>query len=239
MHVKAAVEQPIFVTPLAAIAKRTAATMTAQPIDKVAMNKLATALREQPADQQAVGSLGARRWRYRSTKVAGCARRVSSPSPRATSRPRAHSSSAPPRLATLARLLRSATRSTRRPSPVSASSGSRAMKPKRATIMRARSPPARPGLVSGSPLWRRNSALFRPVSRPRQARAPRARRPSTSLRARIIQGLSCSFAQLLRLLRRSCAPLLRHEPSPFVALLTSSLKNSENETNRSPRGRPA
>jgi TPR repeat protein len=58
MHVKAAVEQPIFVTPLAAIAKRTVATMTAQPIDKVAMNKLATALREQPADQQAVGSLG-------------------------------------------------------------------------------------------------------------------------------------------------------------------------------------
>ena len=58
MHVKAAVEQPIFVTPLAAIAKRTVTTMTALPIDKVAMNKLATALREQPADQQAVGSLG-------------------------------------------------------------------------------------------------------------------------------------------------------------------------------------
>jgi TPR repeat protein len=58
MHVKAAVEQPIFVTPLAAIAKRTASAITAQPIDKVAMNKLATALREQPTDQQAVGSLG-------------------------------------------------------------------------------------------------------------------------------------------------------------------------------------
>jgi hypothetical protein len=58
MHVKAAVEQPIFVTPLAAIAKRTVTTMTALPIDKVAMNKLATALREQPTDQQAVGSLG-------------------------------------------------------------------------------------------------------------------------------------------------------------------------------------
>ena len=43
MHVKAAVEQPIFVTPLAAIAKRTAATMTAQPFDKVAISKLATA----------------------------------------------------------------------------------------------------------------------------------------------------------------------------------------------------
>jgi hypothetical protein len=60
MHVKAAVEQPIFVTPLAVIAKRTAATMTAQPIDKAAMNKLATALREQPTDQKAVGSLGAK-----------------------------------------------------------------------------------------------------------------------------------------------------------------------------------
>ena len=59
MHVKAAVEQPIFVTPLAVIAKRTAATMTAQPIDKVAMDKLATALRKQPVDEQAVGSLGA------------------------------------------------------------------------------------------------------------------------------------------------------------------------------------
>ena len=57
MHVKAAVEQPIFVTPLAAIAKRTAPAMTALPIDKVAMNKLATALREQPTDQQPVGSL--------------------------------------------------------------------------------------------------------------------------------------------------------------------------------------
>jgi TPR repeat protein len=59
MHVKAAVEQPIFVTPLAAIAKRTAPAMTAQPIDKTAISKLASALREQPADQQAVGSLGA------------------------------------------------------------------------------------------------------------------------------------------------------------------------------------
>ena len=59
MHVKAAVEEPIFVKPLAAIAKRTAPAMTALPIDKVAINKLATALREQPVDQQAVGSLGA------------------------------------------------------------------------------------------------------------------------------------------------------------------------------------
>ncbi|HEY5203695.1 MAG TPA: hypothetical protein VIJ63_03725 [Roseiarcus sp.] len=58
MHVKAVVEQPIFVTPLAAVAKRTATTMTAQPIDKVAMNKLATALREQPIDKEPVGSLG-------------------------------------------------------------------------------------------------------------------------------------------------------------------------------------
>ena len=59
MHVKAAVEEPIFVKPLAAIVKRTASTMTAQPIDKAAISKLATALREQPVDQQAVGSLGA------------------------------------------------------------------------------------------------------------------------------------------------------------------------------------
>ena len=57
-HVKAVVEQPIFVTPLAAIAKRTAPAMTALPIDKVAMNKLATALREQPTDTEPVGSLG-------------------------------------------------------------------------------------------------------------------------------------------------------------------------------------
>ena len=55
MHVKAAVEQPIFVTPLAAIAKRTAPALMAQPIDKSAMSKLATALREQPAAQQAAG----------------------------------------------------------------------------------------------------------------------------------------------------------------------------------------
>jgi hypothetical protein len=49
MHVKAVVEQPIFVTPLAALSKRTAPAMTAQPIDKIAIGKLATALREQPA----------------------------------------------------------------------------------------------------------------------------------------------------------------------------------------------
>ncbi len=59
MHVKAAVEQPIFVKPLAAIVKRTATAITAQPIDKVAINKLATALREKPVDREAVGSLGA------------------------------------------------------------------------------------------------------------------------------------------------------------------------------------
>jgi TPR repeat protein len=59
MHVKAAVEQPVFVTPLAAISKRTAT--TAQAIDKAAIGKLANALREQPAvlHQQAVGSPGA------------------------------------------------------------------------------------------------------------------------------------------------------------------------------------
>jgi hypothetical protein len=56
MHVKAAVEQPIFVTPLAALAKRTAPAITAQPIDKAAIGKLATALRDQPgALQQGAG----------------------------------------------------------------------------------------------------------------------------------------------------------------------------------------
>jgi hypothetical protein len=61
MHVKAVVEQPIFVKPLAAIAKQTAPTMTAQPIDKIAIGKLATALREQPASlhQQGPGAPGA------------------------------------------------------------------------------------------------------------------------------------------------------------------------------------
>ncbi|HEY1863476.1 MAG TPA: hypothetical protein VGG77_07270 [Roseiarcus sp.] len=61
MHVKAAVEQPIFVTPLAAIAKRTAPALTTQPIDKSVISKLATALREQPAalHQQAPDGLGA------------------------------------------------------------------------------------------------------------------------------------------------------------------------------------
>jgi len=49
MHVKAAVEQPIFVTPLAAITKRAAPALTAQPIDRSVISKLATALREQPA----------------------------------------------------------------------------------------------------------------------------------------------------------------------------------------------
>ena len=61
LHVKAAVEQPIFVTPLAAISKRTAPATAALPIDKAAIGKLATALREQPAalHQQAIGSPGA------------------------------------------------------------------------------------------------------------------------------------------------------------------------------------
>jgi TPR repeat protein len=57
---KAAVEQPIFVTPLVAAAKRTATVMTAQPIDKSVIGKLATALRDQPAlRQQTDGGPGA------------------------------------------------------------------------------------------------------------------------------------------------------------------------------------
>ena len=59
-HMKAVVEEPIFVKPLAAIAKHTAPAMTALPIDKAAMSKLATALREPPTDPQDVGSLGAK-----------------------------------------------------------------------------------------------------------------------------------------------------------------------------------
>jgi TPR repeat protein len=57
LHVKAAVEQPIFDTPLVAPSKQTATAMTALPIDKVAIGKLATALRDQPAvlRQQTVG----------------------------------------------------------------------------------------------------------------------------------------------------------------------------------------
>jgi TPR repeat protein len=47
-HVKAVVEQPIFVTRIAAPAKQTAAALTALPIDKLAIGKLATALRDQP-----------------------------------------------------------------------------------------------------------------------------------------------------------------------------------------------
>jgi TPR repeat protein len=50
LHVKAAVDQPIFVTPLIAAAKRTATAITAQPIDRALIGKLATALRDQPAD---------------------------------------------------------------------------------------------------------------------------------------------------------------------------------------------
>ena len=147
MHVKAAVEQPIFVTPLAAIAKRTAPAMTAQPIDKVAMNKLATALREQPTDKEAVGSVGGATLAIpiddgRKLFAEGLVAFAKG----------APSLSAPPRLETPARLSGSATRSIRRLSPVSASSGSKAMRPRRATIILVRSPPARPGLASESRL---------------------------------------------------------------------------------------
>jgi hypothetical protein len=61
MHVKAVVEQPVFVTHRAAISERTATATAAQAIDKAAIGKLANALREQPAvlHQQAVGGPGA------------------------------------------------------------------------------------------------------------------------------------------------------------------------------------
>jgi hypothetical protein len=60
LHMKAAVEQPIFVTPIVAAAKRTVTAMTAQPIDKSVIGKLATALRDQPAlHQPADGGPGA------------------------------------------------------------------------------------------------------------------------------------------------------------------------------------
>jgi len=61
LHVKAAVEQPIFVAPLAASAKRAVATAAAPLIDKTAIGKLATALRDQPAGlrRQAAGPAAA------------------------------------------------------------------------------------------------------------------------------------------------------------------------------------
>jgi hypothetical protein len=59
LHVKAAVDQPIFVTPLIAAAKRTATAITAQPIDKALIGKLATALRDQPADLREQAEPGA------------------------------------------------------------------------------------------------------------------------------------------------------------------------------------
>jgi hypothetical protein len=49
LHVKAAVEQPVFVTPLPAPSKRAAPATTTQGIDKDAIGKLATALRAQPS----------------------------------------------------------------------------------------------------------------------------------------------------------------------------------------------
>jgi hypothetical protein len=61
INVKAVVEQPVFVTPLAAPSKRTAPATTAQTIAKEAISKLANALRDQPAvlREQATGSPGA------------------------------------------------------------------------------------------------------------------------------------------------------------------------------------
>jgi len=58
MHVKAAVEQPIFVTQIAAPSKQAATALAALPIDKLAIGKLSTALRDQPSAsrQQAASS---------------------------------------------------------------------------------------------------------------------------------------------------------------------------------------
>jgi TPR repeat protein len=60
VHLKAAVEQPVFVTPLAPPAAK-AQTPTAQAIDKDAIGRLATALRAQPGAlrQHEAGSPGA------------------------------------------------------------------------------------------------------------------------------------------------------------------------------------
>ena len=57
MHVKAAVEQPVFVTPLPAPAKRTATALMAQPIAKDAIGKLALAL-ARPARRPAGATAG-------------------------------------------------------------------------------------------------------------------------------------------------------------------------------------
>src|ERR1700749_2504535 len=58
MHVKAAVEQPTFVTQIAVPSKQTATALASLPIDKLAIGKLATALRDQPnaSRQQAASS---------------------------------------------------------------------------------------------------------------------------------------------------------------------------------------
>ena len=161
LHVKAAVEQPVFVTPLAAVAKRTAhgvnGSADRQGCDRQARDRAARAA-------HAVHAASSRRPR----RDAGDTDRRGSQAVRG--RPRRLRQG---RHRDRARVFRQRRRGRRRPRArcarrhvrsgdaraVSASSGSRAMGPRRATIMRARSPPARPGLASGSPLWRRNRAL--------------------------------------------------------------------------------
>jgi TPR repeat protein len=55
LNVKAAVEQPVFVTPPPAASGPKALVTTAQPLGKEAIGKLATALRDQPPARQAGG----------------------------------------------------------------------------------------------------------------------------------------------------------------------------------------
>jgi hypothetical protein len=55
LNVKAAVEQPVFVTPPPAASGPKALVTTAQPLGKDAIGKLATALRDQPSARQAGG----------------------------------------------------------------------------------------------------------------------------------------------------------------------------------------
>ena len=164
MHVKAAVEQPIFVTPLAAITKRAAPALTAQPIDRSAISKLATALREQPA------ALHVRRAR----RDPGDPDRRSAPALRRRSRRFRQG-----RYRDRARVLRQRGGGRRRPRagrarrhvrsgdarPSRRRGASRAMRRRPATITPARWPPARRVRRSGWRPWRRNSATFGQTSR--------------------------------------------------------------------------
>ena len=100
MHMKAAVEQPVFVTPLPAPSGRKAQAVQAIARMRSASSRSRCATSRTTAER-ASGPGAA--WRSRSTKAASLARKALSPSPRATSQPHGRFLSAPPRPATPAR----------------------------------------------------------------------------------------------------------------------------------------